>query len=28
MPHGGHQLSWFRQQICHRGRGMAVCGGG
>jgi hypothetical protein len=21
-------LSWFRQQICHRGRGMAVCGGG
>jgi hypothetical protein len=21
-------LSWFRQQICHRGRGMAVCGRG
>jgi hypothetical protein len=21
-------VSWFRQQICHRGRGMAVCGRG
>jgi hypothetical protein len=21
-------LSWFRQQICHRGRDMAVCGRG
>jgi exonuclease III len=21
-------LSWFRQQICHRGRDMAVCGKG
>jgi hypothetical protein len=24
----GDALSWFRQQICHRGRGMAVCGRG
>jgi hypothetical protein len=23
-----HPVSWFRQQICHRGRGMAVCGRG
>jgi hypothetical protein len=23
-----NQMSWFRQQICHRGRGMAVCGRG
>jgi hypothetical protein len=25
-----HELcvSWFRQQICHRGRDMAVCGRG
>jgi hypothetical protein len=23
-----HIMSWFRQQICHRGRGMAVCGRG
>jgi hypothetical protein len=22
------QMLWFRQQICHRGRGMAVCGRG
>jgi hypothetical protein len=28
MPHGGRQLSWFRQQICHRGRDMTVCGRG
>jgi hypothetical protein len=21
-------MSWFRQQICHRGRDMAVCGRG
>jgi hypothetical protein len=21
-------LSWFHQQICHKGRGMAVCGRG
>jgi hypothetical protein len=25
LPHGGRQLSWFCQQICHRGRGMVVC---
>jgi hypothetical protein len=24
----GHHVSWFCQQICHRGRGMAVCGRG
>jgi hypothetical protein len=28
MPHGGRQLSWFRQQICHGYRCMAVCGRG
>jgi hypothetical protein len=28
LPHGGRQLSWFHQQICHRGRGMVVCGRG
>jgi hypothetical protein len=28
LPHDGRELSWFRQQICHRGRGMAVCGRG
>jgi hypothetical protein len=28
LPHGGCQLSWFRQQICQRGRYMAVCGRG
>jgi hypothetical protein len=22
------RVSWFRQQICHRGRDMAVCGRG
>jgi hypothetical protein len=26
MPHGGRQLSWFHQQISHRGRCMVVCG--
>jgi hypothetical protein len=28
VPEMGRPLSWFRQQICHRGRDMAVCGRG